>query len=875
MRSLILSLILVLSVAVGGGAINRVTDRLGLRDGLSNNFVTDIAQDGFGFLWIATDNGLNRFDGERFLVFSEKDSTLKGNSVNSLFYDDVTGYMWVGTKKGVDLIDTRTLRKVALQAPADVADFPVTDFAPDGDKGIYILGRYTFIGYFDREADSCRVYREADFNGLIMSMYCAGATPDGRLVAGQENYGLSIIDIKNRTHRNYMHDSRQTNTLPANDVKSVLVTRRGDLYAGTEHGVCRFDSASQSFEPVELSDARGAKTGNGSVISMTELADGTLLASCSDVLFQDSFGNLWIGTPGNGLEFIPANPPVFEKVSQSQGYAGTGIIAKGGIPAEVQPYLNNKSARIAAMARIDNELLVSVTGEGIFSVDERSRKASRLIMPYDKDYANTIYNLGDTVTLLGTQRGLYEYRDGLIRRNEEISGATGYLVPNGILVDRHGYLWIGTYGNGIFIFDRGNNLAAHINTSNGLASNAVKQLFLDSHNQVWVAAQDGLSLISDIEHPDDIRIFNYDNGLPDISIRSLVEDAKGNIWIASNNQLCRYNVKTRSIESFGDRLKLTESTFVDRTAARGEDGTLYFGTLDGIYAFRPKDFDRQMSRPSLKIVAYSIPGEAGSGQEADITHYNPGTSIELPYGRHMVKLLFSVPDFSMRGKETYVYTLEGAPEQWLPLPESHELVLGNLSSGTHVLRIRAARPDGASESDDELRLEISVPRPWWLMWWAIAVYVLLGSGLVFMILRYGRKRNRQPAEPQSAEKVAAGETAAEETPSAELSLVDKEFLNRFTSLVEDNMGRPDLDMEFLQAELGMSHSTLYRRLKNLTGMSGNEFIKKCRLKKGHDMLLQGFSVSETAYACGFSDPGYFRTCFKSEYGKAPSEMRKK
>ena len=85
MRSVIISFFLLFLVAVGSGKINSVTDRLGLRDGLSNNFVTDIAQDGFGFLWIATDNRLNRFDGERFIVFSEKDGTLKGNSVNSLF----------------------------------------------------------------------------------------------------------------------------------------------------------------------------------------------------------------------------------------------------------------------------------------------------------------------------------------------------------------------------------------------------------------------------------------------------------------------------------------------------------------------------------------------------------------------------------------------------------------------------------------------------------------------------------------------------------------------------------------------------------------------------------------------------------------------
>lgn len=872
MRSVIISFFLLFSVAVGSGKINSVTDRLGLRDGLSNNFVTDIAQDGFGFLWIATDNGLNRFDGERFIVFSEKDGTLKGNSVNSLFYDEVTGYMWVGTKKGVDLIDCRTLGRVDFRIPKDVAEFPVTDFAPDGDKGIYILGRYTFIGYFDREADSCRVYHEADFNGLIMSMYCAGATADGCLVAGQENYGLSIVDLKNMKFENFMHTSWDVNPLPGNNVGSVLVSRRGDLYAGTDHGACRFDSSTRQFEPVDLADPHGFTSGSGNVVSMTELADGTILASCNDVLFQDSFGNLWIGTAGNGLEFIPANPPVFEKVSPDHGYAGPGVMAKDGVPAEIRSLIGDKNARVAAMARVGNELLVSVSGDGIYSVNESSRKASRIITPYDKDFANTIVNLNDTAALLGTQRGLYEYRKGTMRRNEKISSAIGYLVPNGILSDGHGHLWIGTYGNGIFVFDIGDNLVAHINTSNGLASNAVKQLLLDSHRRVWVGAQDGVSLIRDMEHPDNIEIFNYDNGLPDISIRSLVEDSDGNIWMAGNNLLCRYNVSIVTIESFGDRLKLTESTFADRAAARGNDGTLYFGTLDGIYAFRPHDFDRQRSRQSLRIVGYSIPGETEPGQEADITHYNPGASIELPRGRHAVKILFSVPDFSMRGKDTYVYCVDGDSEQWLPLPESHELVLGNLSGGNHVLKVRAV---GTTGGEDELRLEISVPRPWWLMWWAIAVYVLLGTGIVLMILRYGSNRHKQPEGTQFAEDVTAEETGAEGAPSAELSLVDKEFLERFTALVEENLGRPDLDMEFLQAALGMSHSTLYRRLKNLTGMSGNEFIKKCRLKKGHEMLLQGFSVSETAYACGFSDPGYFRTCFKSEYGKAPSEMRKK
>lgn len=865
------------SVSVFGMAEGRVTERLSIRDGLSNNFVTDITQDGYGFLWIATDNGLNRFDGERFIVFNEKDKTLKGNSIDAIYYDDVAGHLWVGTKKGINIIDCRTLRNVDLHIPEEISSYSVADFTSDGNQGVYILGKYGFIAHFDRKRSCWRIVREADFKGLIMSMFSAATTPDGRLAAGQENYGLSIIDINKLTFENYMHDAGQAHSLPGNNARSLLVSRNGNLYVGTEHGAARFDNATRTFVPVDLNDVRGRSTGTGNIISLTELSDGTILASTTEVMFQDSFGNIWIGTDGKGLEFIPSSPPLLEKADTSPGYVGSGFVDKTGIPTAILPMIRNKTARIAAMARIGQELLVSVADEGIFSLNEKTGKAARIATPYEKDFANTIITSGDTVALLGTQRGLYEYRDGMLRRNEKISAATGYLVPNGILVDPHGRLWIGTYGNGIFIFDKNDRQLAHLTTDTGLASNAVKQLLLDSHNRVWVGAQDGLSVISDFRRPGGIRNFNYDNGLPDISIRSLVEDAEGNIWLASNNQLCRYNAEADSIESFGGVLKLTESSFLDRGAARGDDETLYFGSLDGIYAFHPGNFDRRKRHPSLRIVGYVVPGSRDTGENSEITYYNPGTTIDIPYGCRMVKIIFSVPDFSMRGKVSCYYRLEGESDRWLPLPESHELMLANLSGGSHVLTVRPGRPDSISgDESGELQLEISVKRPWWLLWWAIAVYILLGAAILYLVLHYGRILRRKKDTPDAETTTdAVPEEAVPTGPHApELSHIDKEFLDHFTTLVEENMARPDLNMAFLQEKLGMSHSTLYRRLKNITGLSGNEFIRKCRLRKGCQMLRQGFSVSETAYACGFSDPGYFRTCFKSEYGVAPSELKK-
>ena len=108
-----------------------------------------------------------------------------------------------------------------------------------------------------------------------------------------------------------------------------------------------------------------------------------------------------------------------------------------------------------------------------------------------------------------------------------------------------------------------------------------------------------------------------------------------------------------------------------------------------------------------------------------------------------------------------------------------------------------------------------------------------------------------------------------------LSKLDEEFIRRFTDVVTEHISQDKLDIPFMADKMNMSVSTLYRKLKGLTGLSGNEFIRKIRLKNSLRLLMEeGLNISEAAYASGFNDLGYFRTCFKEEYGMAPSEYIK-
>lgn len=106
-----------------------------------------------------------------------------------------------------------------------------------------------------------------------------------------------------------------------------------------------------------------------------------------------------------------------------------------------------------------------------------------------------------------------------------------------------------------------------------------------------------------------------------------------------------------------------------------------------------------------------------------------------------------------------------------------------------------------------------------------------------------------------------------------LNKLDEEFLTKFTTIVEENIDMEKMDMSFMMEKMNMSHSTLYRKIKSLTGMSGNELIRKIRLKNSLRLLMEeGHNISEAAYASGFNDLGYFRSCFREEYGMAPQNI---
>ena len=809
MRYVLLILLTAISViSVNGESVDSplVVEHIGLRDGLSNNFVTDITQDKHGFIWIGTEAGLNLFDGENFKLFSESNTELKGNSINALFYDDRLDKLWIGSKKGLDVLDCKTWKFEKLKLPENLGSINVVDFCRSAEGGIYIVNHYDFILHYDPNDNKYTIYRQEDLPGLPMSFRSIADDGQGKLYIGHANYGFSVVNLKTKKIENFIHEPGRINSLPGNNVKDIFIDRYKNIWLGTDCGLALFNPGAKNFSTFSHGSSDLGDLTAHNVYSIMESKDGLLWIgsdiggvcildirdlslSNSDRLkftmlpydgdrngissvnvhrvFQDTFGNIWIGNYSEGLDFISRTQPSFsllpyystkygrvkEKPVWSIYTDNDGNVWAGG-ENEIVLFDNGKIKRIynlstylkgtrkyvCALVKINNEILFSSFEDGIFILDVNSGNVRQISTSIDRNYANRFAVMPDGKVLLGMQGGLFEYSGGQIYKLEKISAAISNLIPNGIEVDRQGKLWIGTYGNGIFIFDKEGNVKFHLDNAHGLSSNAVKQLYMDSRGWMWVAGQDGLSRIKDTGNPRSIVNYDYESGLNDIHIRALQEDSEGNIWFSTNNGLSKWNKDNSKIENYDYHDGLPHSSFMDRAACKAPDGNLYFGSLNGICMFNPEHFHDIEERIPVRIVECQSIITPKENMQNFMVDSNGENEIKIPYDMNSLRIIFSVPDYSQSRVVEYSYMVEGLDYGWIMAGREHEATLRNLSPGTYTFKVRVRLRNQDWNDANVSALKIIVTPPIWLTWYAKLFYLFVVVGIVYIIIRVYKHR---------------------------------------------------------------------------------------------------------------------------------------
>jgi ligand-binding sensor domain-containing protein/signal transduction histidine kinase/CheY-like chemotaxis protein/AraC-like DNA-binding protein len=611
---------LLFAIIAALSSYSQTTKFFSTEQGLSNSLINQIYQDKKGFIWIATENGLNKFDGTRFVVYkksSDDDVSLKSNHIKAIF-EDSSGNFWVRCSAALmrydrDL-DTFEEFHVVDQKGAAI-NLSVVSICERSNGDVYFASQY---GLFVIEKGDTQCKPAAHINENISNMLLTVVyeDTDSRLWIGTENSGLYVYTFDTSEMLNYSTSSPPERRISCNTISAICEGESGEVFVGTLYGgLVRFESSTMTVSHV--SDAAG--TPNLPVKSLLFDSSRQLLVgadgfglkrydrqtqslqayesfsapfdfSSSKVhnLIQDKEGNTWAGIYQKGLFFIPANLNRFKYY----GY---------------KSYRHNNIGSNCVMALYkdkDGIIWVGTDNDGLYALNEITGEVKH----YENNASPTavpgailcIHDSNDGKLWLGSYlhgMAIFDKRTGKCSYiNNQTNSRFVCNKVYCIIGDRQGGLWVSTYGCGLFRYNIAEqsivehyeqpDAAAEANSRAGLVNNWINSLIYDDNDQLWMGTMDGISCLD--TRSGAFRNFKKENSkLPSNVIFALQDDKQGNIWISTDEGLVRLNKQSGNIDHFTtkDGLASNEVCAIETD----NDGNLWLSTLAGISKYSPSD----------------------------------------------------------------------------------------------------------------------------------------------------------------------------------------------------------------------------------------------------------------------------------------------
>ncbi|MCD8292384.1 MAG: hybrid sensor histidine kinase/response regulator, partial [Prevotellaceae bacterium] len=576
--------------------------RLGVEDGLSSNYVVDVVQDHKGYIWVATEAGLNRFDGREFDIYTKHNSGLKGNEINVLLPDPVDDKVWIGTiYDGLHAYDYRT---DSITTDLDTKNAPldddVADLAPASDDGIWVVHAHAGIDHYDRKTRRFTPYTPENVKGMTGDLRTAREDMEGHLYIGHHLQGFSVLDLKDRTARHFRHDAADGESLPGDDVNCILIDRNNNVWVGTNKGLALFHPQTGKFtcfhhrpgdegslisdqvtDILQMADGKlwvGTYMGGVSILDLTENAFTTpdkavfrhltatldghgLSGPNARSLLQDTYGNIWIGNYRGGLDFISYARPQFETISYPTGEA------------------SQAASRQVWGVWADKEGIV-LGGEGEIALYDTHKGWRKVPLPPDRSHThiNAIFRDSRGRYWLGTWlEGLLVYDGAEVKH---IGGKDAdELDVRAFSEDADGRIWICT-SRGLYTYYRG-LLQRGEQLNSQLPDLAVCGAFHAPDGKLWVTTSGRGVAVFDRQGRL-ARHLNTAQGFPTGATNTLKADNRGRILVGTHDGLVIFPDPSRAdtFQVFGAEAGLKNTSV--RAIHEDRDGRLWMSTNGGI-----------------------------------------------------------------------------------------------------------------------------------------------------------------------------------------------------------------------------------------------------------------------------------------------------
>ena len=301
-----------------------------------------------------------------------------------------------------------------------------------------------------------------------------------------------------------------------------------------------------------------------------------------------------------------------------------------------------------------------------------------------------------------------------------------------------------TTNTGLYVLDRTKGIIARYWTGGRgkfhLPADNIQHTCRVSKNEYWLASTTGLVAWNPIGA--NTRLYTTESGLPDNNLCAVYDDQAGYLWISSYKGIAQFQKKTGKIRTFGTTEGITHPEFNRISHGKGKDGTIYFGGLNGVTAFQPKDFhqdfDQQVNAPVFLTQAKVF--SSTSNKEVDkLKEYQHKKEITLLPGDKYLQLKFGLPNADLQVESTIAFKFKEEHAHWQPT-QNNSILLSGLSPGEHTLIVKSMSSKNAQE---ECRVKIRVLPPLYARPWFILLFLTIVVTCVCALVSYLIKKHAQ------------------------------------------------------------------------------------------------------------------------------------
>lgn len=748
---------------------------------LTSSRVNDMVQDDKGFIWIGTDNGLNRFDGWSNTTFSRdpNDSTsLKNNNVSDIL-SDATGQLWIATGSGIQKYEPATSKFSEVVFPEGIKPSIRSMIETGPDRLMVVSSGY---GVFDIDTRNMRALKLEPLDDFIGTKYAHIIMQDGldRIWIGGADGVIAEVD-KNLRPLN-------TDRLP-DRVADIEHDADNNIWAVTKSSLFRWDRMLSRFIRIQgipdLHIMGLMRMHDGTVLLFT-LEDGVYSINPKDntlheleefknikkdgiiEMYQDKRGDIWCATIQSGLalqtgmqsyfQFEPLHTNPDRRIESLYAYNAAGGVTAAlsdGVLTMFDSELNAIGNRklsgrvIASYLDSDGSVLIGFNDGRLIRYDG---KDEALIHRFDSDHIRALAKDSKGNYYVGLSgKGLYFSADMV--QWKSINDGTEMSTPqklgnnwiNTILPLSSGKIWIG-HSNGVDIFDPETETFDEASFLTRFHSHLVYALLEARDGSIWIGTNYGLYHC--FPKSGKIEAFGKNEGMRGNIICGIAESKNGDIWTSTNSGISRIRHSDGKVINYHSSVEPKEREFSKGLLLKDLEGKIFIAGLNGLTAFHPDSInDNQLlAAPILTGVQLN----ATKDRNPYITHSPDGkngisSTITLRHNQNTFSLDLSNFDYRNPESTEFEYRIPKLQKEWQRNPPGDNRVVCNyLDPGKYILEVRAVENGLTSPTTSIL---IHILPPWYMTTWALIAYIVIFALTVaavwYELRRYRRQRQKE------------------------------------------------------------------------------------------------------------------------------------